>query len=77
VLYYIHKNGTQKRTTNQEISKMTHGERIQMYRDMSSDELRKAIAEYSKRAQRAQLFWTRTVNEALARRAQAELDSRN
>jgi uncharacterized sporulation protein YeaH/YhbH (DUF444 family) len=55
---------------------MTYGEQIQRWQRMSSDDLRKAIAGYNNRAQQAQTFWVRTLNEALARRAQAELDKR-
>jgi hypothetical protein len=55
---------------------MTHGERIQMYRKMSDSELRQAIAEYSKLAQRSQKAAARTVNKFFAQMAQAELDGR-
>jgi hypothetical protein len=63
--------------TRQEIIKMTHGERIQMYRGMSADDLRKAITEYSKLAQRAQQASVRKLNKVFMTMAQAELDSRN
>jgi hypothetical protein len=56
---------------------MTHGERIQMCQRMSSDELRKAIAEYSKLAQRAQQASVRKLNKVFMAMAQAELDGRN
>jgi hypothetical protein len=56
---------------------MTHGERIQMYRGMSADDLRKAITEYSKLAQRAQQASVRKLNKVFMTMAQAELDSRN
>jgi hypothetical protein len=56
---------------------MTHGERIQMYQQMSSDELRKAIAEYSKLAQRAQQKSVRKLNKVFMAMAQAEVDGRN
>jgi acyl-CoA reductase-like NAD-dependent aldehyde dehydrogenase len=67
----------QDRQTRQERIKMTHGERIQMYQQMSSDELRKAIAEYSKLAQRAQQKSVRKLNKVFMAMAQAELDGRN